>query len=255
MAGVWSSRSTPSANAATSASSEAISSPSISGSSSPSAVRLSAGGRPGGGLLLGLLGARRLLGGSLRRGGPAALAAGALARSGLATAAALALPRGALSSVSSSASRTPASLSSRRMDRASPGVSPACSNAVRRSERDRWPWLRPRWIRSSTRDELASSSAEAAVAIRGMRHLPPSVHVRIGCAVQRQHDLTRSPMTMSNPAPFHRLVAGALLINAPRPEIVPVGVTFLPPLRAARSGLPLGSTGMASVSTTSLGQA
>ena len=68
----------------------------------------------------------------------------ALAGAAFAAGAALALARDAFSSVSSSANRTPASLSSRRMDRPSPGVSPACSNAVRRSERDRWPWLRPR---------------------------------------------------------------------------------------------------------------
>src|SRR6516162_241080 len=118
--------------------------------------------------------------------------------------AAVALAPEPLVSVSSLASRTPASLSSRRMDRASAGVSPACSNAVRRSERDRWPWLRPRWIRSSTRVELASSScAGAAMAIRGMRHLPPSIYVRISCAVQ-QHVVLRPQVAYRQPARFHR---------------------------------------------------
>src|ERR1700722_4087965 len=55
-----------------------------------------------------------------------------------------------------------------------------------------------------------------------MRHLPPSVTRAHTMRRQYEHDLTTSPMTISNPARYYRLSRGALLINAPRPRLFPL---------------------------------
>ncbi len=74
------------------------------------------------------------------------------------------------------------------MERASVGEICARSNAARSSGRERWPWLRPCWISSSTWVVVASSSwaCDVAVAVLGMRHLLPSL-LRIGDALLLHH--------------------------------------------------------------------
>src|ERR1700733_1856911 len=134
--------------------------------------------------------------------------------------------RGLPESPSSLASRTPDSASSRRIDRPSAGVSPAWSKALLSSARDRWPWLRPRWIRSSTRVVLASSSVsatvEVAMAICGMRHLPPPKYARNQYVVQCRPVLGFHQVPLVSPrSPQQGHIVWALISNVFRRRLFP----------------------------------
>src|SRR5260370_16456769 len=92
------------------------------------------------------------------------------------------------------------------MDRASVGEIFARSNAARSSGRERWPWLRPRWISSSTWVMVASSSCpgDVAVAVLGLRH-PPFVllvpGLRCSPAQGRRLGVAGTPHTLYFAAP------------------------------------------------------
>src|ERR1700722_3428360 len=101
---------------------------------------------------------------------------------------------------------TPASVSSRMIERASVGDIRACSKAARSSARDRKPWPRPRLISSSRWVMVASSSClrDTAAALLGMRHLPSWAHLA----------LAHAPLTVVLGRTLKSLWAGLLALGS-----------------------------------------
>ena len=196
MAGVWSSRSTPSANAATSASSAATSSSArvrfrvacalAAGVGAPAAA---GAGRPS---------CARLLGGGFRRARPWRPAPSRRSRPwrGLGLAARR-LELGLL------VGQPYAGLA--QLTQNGPSLSRRQSSLLERRPQVRKGQVT---LAATALDQVVHARRASLLVSRGgscdPRHeTPPSFcHVRIACAVQRQHDLTRSPMTRVTPPRF-----------------------------------------------------